>query len=97
MTDRATPPPQPQQGTVFLARASYVQRRLRDAARMLPVFGAILLVFPLLSEGALTARVGVFIFGVWMFLIGLSALISTRITDDAGDVESPDRANPAAD
>lgn len=38
-------------GPLFLARADYRRRRLRDAARLLPVVGALLMLLPLLWQG----------------------------------------------
>ena len=75
---------------VFLERSSYRQRRLRDAARMLPVFGIVLMLFPLLSGAGLTSGVGVYLFGVWILLIAVSALVSARIKQD----DPPDGTNP---
>jgi hypothetical protein len=69
---------------IFLERSSYRQRRLRDAARMMPIFGIVLMLFPLLSgSGGLTSGVGVYLFGVWFLLIILSAFLSNRVKQDA--------------
>lgn len=58
---------------LFLARASYRKRRLRDAARLLPILGLFLLFLPVLwtSDGkiALTSGEMIYFFGVWLFLI----------------------------
>ncbi len=59
---------------LFLARRSYRRRRLRDAARLLPVFGAFLFLLPILWEPAATdqrdtAPDGVYLFAVWAVLI----------------------------
>ncbi len=71
---------------VFLARASYRQRRLRDALRMLPVLGVILWLLPLLWRGAGGTGIAVqYVFGVWVFLIVLAALLSRRLVPDAPD------------
>lgn len=62
---------------VFLARASYRRRRLRDAARLLPVVGIILLLVPLLWVPEAEVRLGsgdvLYFFGVWLILIGAAA------------------------
>ncbi len=68
---------------VFLERASYRRRRLRDAARLWPVFGVILILFPLLwgqsGENARTTSGALaYIFGVWGVLI-CGALILARV------------------
>ena len=61
---------------LFLARQSYRRRRLEDAAKLLPILGAILFLLPLLMTGAGTARQGLFLFGAWFGLILATALIS---------------------
>jgi hypothetical protein len=62
---------------LFLARAPYRRRRLRDAARLLPLLGTFLLLLPLLwapdSRMALTSGDVVYFFSVWLILIGLAA------------------------
>ena len=89
-----SPPPKPD---IFLERASYRQRRLRDAARLLPVLGLILWTIPLLwpdAEGAdrFSAMAVSYIFGVWVSLIVLAAVIShvMRPDDDAMPSEDDD-------
>lgn len=72
---------------VFLERATYHKRRMADAARLLPVLGVILLGLPMLwlaradaaTEAALTSHVMGYIFGVWVLLVGLSALLSAHL------------------
>ena len=61
---------------LFLARATYRRRRLRDAARLLPVVGVFLLAQPLLWPQGGAGPVVVFVFVVWALLIGLAALLS---------------------
>lgn len=80
--------PQP----VFLDRKVYRLRRIADAARLLPVLGAVLFVLPMLWGGGgaqpvRTSYVMVYLFLVWFALIGVSALMSRRLkgTDDAMD------------
>ena len=62
---------------IFLARAPYRRRRLRDAARLLPVLGLFLLLLPLLwaPEARMSLRAGdvVYFFAVWLVLIALAA------------------------
>lgn len=68
---------------VFLERATYRQRRLRDAARLLPILGAVLLIMPLLwapePGGNDNADAVIYTFSVWVILIALSAIISRRL------------------
>ena len=75
---------------VFLERQAYKRRRMRDLARAVPIIGAVLLSIPLLwtrgapgSEGATTSQALVYVFAVWVFLIGLAALISRVVKSDA--------------
>jgi hypothetical protein len=70
---------------LFLARASYRQRRIRDAARLLPLLGSILLLLPLLWTGGgqtRTSVVLVYIFAIWAFLIVASFILSRWIKPD---------------
>ncbi len=69
--------------SVFLQRASYRQRRLRDAARLVPCLGLILWMLPLAwpvasasQEDAVRSAGLMYIFGVWLLLILLSAGLS---------------------
>lgn len=68
-------------GPVFLARRSYRQRRMRDAARLLPVAGAFLFLLPILwapaeTEARDTAIDGAYLFVVWFVLIVTAALMA---------------------
>jgi hypothetical protein len=62
---------------LFLARAPYRRRRLRDAARLLPVLGMLLLLLPVLwteeAEVRMSAGDVGYFFAVWLVLIGLAA------------------------
>ncbi|WP_445808751.1 hypothetical protein [Yoonia sp.] len=89
MKPPAKPPAKP---PVFLERASYRQRRLGDAARFLPVLGAVLWVIPLLwatdgPEAPSKSSMLTYIFAIWLVLIGLAALLSRLLpdTDEATD------------
>lgn len=70
---RARPP-------LFLAPDRYRRRRLIDAARMLPVAGAFLLLLPMLwrptPAGHNTAVEGLYLFGIWALLIVAARLFS---------------------
>lgn len=77
-------------GPVFLQQASYRQRRLRDGAKLLPFLGIILLVIPLAwSTDAPDEKIGasglIYIFGVWMALIIVTAVLAGRIRTDVSD------------
>lgn len=63
---------------LFLARPSYRRRRLRDAARLLPVFGILFLILPLLwsAPGDGPRDTGgdlIYFFGVWVLLVAMAA------------------------
>ncbi len=79
---------------LFLQRDSYRRRRLADAARVLPVLGALLFMVPLLWAPQITpaqdtARGGLYIFAVWAGLILTAFALSRRIRSRASrDVET---------
>lgn len=83
--------PKPQ---VFLARASYRRRRLRDAARLLPVVGVLLLLLPMLwvpeAELRLTSGDVLYFFGVWLILIGAAAGFAPGLAKGDGVSEEED-------
>jgi hypothetical protein len=83
-------------GPVFLARRAYFQRRMMDAARVLPVLGAGMFVLPLLwksGEGARTVAVMFYIFLCWVLLIGLGWIVSRRLPPpDAPDAPGAEDA-----
>ncbi len=82
---------------LFVARQSYRRRRLRDGARLLPLFGAFLFLLPMLwapRDGADrgTATDGIYLFAVWAGLIVVAAILSPKLagadegsTRDTGD------------
>ena len=72
----------PHQGPTYLARKSYRQRRLRDAARILPFLGTILWVLPLAATLPGTGVTGLYLFGVWGILILLAAMLASRISHE---------------
>ena len=62
---------------IFLARASYRRRRLRDAARLLPILGLFLLLLPLLWTQSARVNLSsgdvIYFFLVWVGLIAVAA------------------------
>lgn len=78
---------------LFLARAPYRRRRLRDAARLLPVLGLFLLLLPLLwtpeARVSLTAGDVIYFFAVWLILIALAAAFAPGLRggDSGGEDE----------
>ncbi|MGL5011304.1 MAG: hypothetical protein ACRC6I_15600 [Paracoccaceae bacterium] len=84
---------------LFLERRSYRRRRLGDAARMLPVFGLILILLPVFWDPGVagsprsTTWDGVYLFVVWAGLIAVAALLSRGLTGRAeGAARSDDGA-----
>jgi hypothetical protein len=77
---------------LFLARTSYRKRRLRDGARVLPIFGLLLLLLPLLWPQTARAIVAhwALVFAVWAGLIALSAAISRGLVDADSHPHSDD-------
>jgi len=87
---------QSQKPPVFLERASYRQRRLRDAARLVPVLGIVLWLIPLLWSGDKADHTGranamIYVFVVWILLIALAAMISYLLR--YGDDQNPPRGD----
>jgi hypothetical protein len=78
---------------LFLARAPYRRRRLRDAARLLPVLGLFLLLLPLLwaPDARMSLRSGdvIYFFSVWLVLIAFAAAFAPGLQrgDGADDEE----------
>lgn len=80
---------------LFLQPSSYRRRRLRDAARLLPVAGALFLVLPILwdpagTDARDTAVDGIYLFGVWAGLILVAALMAPGLTAPVPDDPDPD-------
>ncbi|MBP9049213.1 MAG: hypothetical protein IT543_14590 [Tabrizicola sp.] len=79
---------------LFLARAPYRRRRLRDAARLLPVLGMFLLLLPLLwapgSRMSLSSGDVIYFFSVWLGLIGLAAAFAPGLRSGEGVDEEED-------
>jgi hypothetical protein len=73
---------------LFLGRKGYRARRLRDAARLLPLLGLALLLLPVMWAPSLRALIGdaMYIFAVWLGLIVAAGLLGRGLTrDDGGD------------
>lgn len=75
---------------LFLKRRSYRRRRLHDAARLLPVFGAFFFLLPVLwSPGSSpthdTAPDGLYLFVVWFLLIIAAAALAPGLDSGADD------------
>ncbi|MDU8913732.1 hypothetical protein [Aestuariicoccus sp. MJ-SS9] len=79
---------------LFLERQSYRRRRLRDAARALPVLGMLLWLVPVIwptgpgtgqGTGVTSSSALIYIFGVWALLAGAAALLSLRLRSEEGE------------
>lgn len=77
----------------FLERSSYRQRRLRDAARILPLFATVLMFLPLMwpraePDQSLTSTGMVYLFGLWAVLVivafALSRVLKFSSPEDEG-------------
>jgi hypothetical protein len=80
----------PPRAPLFLSRRFYRRRRLRDAARLLPVFGMFLLILPVLwAEPGQTVRAtgrdAVYYFGLWALLIVFAMIFAAGLSADAGE------------
>ena len=71
----------------ILARSGYRLRRAMDAARLLPVIGALLFFLPLLWAGGKTGQGGIYIFGIWLGLIIGAALLSRTLNETQTDTD----------
>ena len=70
---------------LFLARIPYRRRRLRDAARLLPVFGAFLMLLPMLWSPAgggqrLLSSDVIWFFVTWALLVLVAAALAPGLS-----------------
>ena len=81
---------------LFLARAVYRRRRLRDAARLLPFLGVLLLLLPALGrEGGRGSEAAIYVFAVWAVLILAAALLAPGLA--APEPDQPPSPSPEDD
>ncbi|MFV2001531.1 MAG: hypothetical protein ACC619_00955 [Paracoccaceae bacterium] len=69
----------------FPARDPHRLRRAMDAARLLPIVGAFLFLLPLLWAGGMTSSGIIYIFGIWIVLIGIAGLLSRPLSKPPAD------------
>ncbi len=79
---------------LFLERDDYRRRRIMDAARILPVLGAVLFLLPLLWEpqqtpAPETAAGGLYLFAVWGVLILAAGLLARRLVERPAASHAP--------
>lgn len=77
----------------FLERSSYRQRRFRDAARMIPIFAAVLMMLPLMwpresPDQSLTSSGIIYLFGLWFVLVVLAFWLSRILQFTGGGGEA---------
>lgn len=84
----------PERAPIFLARRAYRHRRLSDAARLLPIFGVVLICIPLLwrdgTEAIATTRVMFYLFGLWTALAALAGVVSRYLRPSESEDGSHD-------
>ncbi|HHI71042.1 MAG TPA: hypothetical protein ENJ91_08565 [Rhodobacteraceae bacterium] len=64
---------------LFLARETYRQRRITDAARLLPLVGFLALVLPVMWAARVTSVGVIYLFGIWVLLILVALLLARRL------------------
>lgn len=73
--------------TQFLDLKTYRLRRLMDAAKMLPILGAVLFGFPLINlfsepdEPKLLGATAIYLFLIWLLLIICAAVLARRLQE----------------
>ncbi|PUB18890.1 hypothetical protein [Yoonia sediminilitoris] len=75
----------PAKAPLFLERVRYRQRRVRDAAKLTPILGMVLLALPLLWSGDETvpeSQTLIYVFGVWVGLVVIAATLSHFLRED---------------
>lgn len=85
----------PRASTIFLERAPYQRRRLRDTLRVLPIAGLLLLLVPVFwptsGPGAFrTSSALIYVFLAWALLIVLSFAISRRLAQTRPEEDDSD-------
>ena len=83
--------------TEFLDRRAYRQRRLRDAARVLPFFALVFVLLPLLwpvpeNGGARPSALLSYVFGFWIAFVAVLFLLSRQLEPDLPAEQAPDEA-----
>jgi hypothetical protein len=85
---------------VFLPEARYRQKRVRDAAHLLPVLGVVLLLVPLLwapsdAEGGVgNAAALLYVLGVWAGLILAALGLSRALAPGEGQEDASAEDDP---
>lgn len=82
---------------LFLARQNYRRRRMMDASRLMPAFGLVLVLMPILWRPAEspepdTARGLVYLFAVWLGLIVVAFGLARGLAPATDAIEDQDTA-----
>lgn len=88
----------PGRSPLFVERERYRRRRLMDAARILPVFGFLLVLLPVLwTQGGRmgTAGQAQYLFALWVLLIVAAAALSRPLGREGARAASSPRVQPA--
>jgi peptidoglycan/LPS O-acetylase OafA/YrhL len=79
---------------LFLARAVYRRRRLRDAARLLPVLGLLLMLLPALGrDSSGDVRDAIYLFVLWALLIAAAAVLAPGLSATDSEAEHEPQAD----
>ncbi len=78
----------------FLDRKSYRQRRYRDAVRILPLFGVVLMLLPLMWPSGADGQSRfsgnfLYYFGLWFALVAVAFALSRLLTPDQKSDAAP--------
>lgn len=84
----------------YLETGPYRQRRMRDAGRMLPIFAIVFCLLPMLwprQGGAdhLTSTGLIYLFGLWVVLIVIAALLTRALRNDETQGNNADGPDPS--
>ena len=79
---------------LYLERIPYRRRRLRDAARLLPIAGVLLLLLPLVwapdPEGLRISRDLIYLFVTWAALVAVAAVFARGLSRQSSQDEPED-------
>jgi len=75
-------------------REGYRRRRAQDAARLLPILGAFLVLLPVLWGGGGTRSGIIYIFVVWLGLIIVAAVLARVLQEPDNDVTAAQPEGP---
>lgn len=89
----------PRAAPLFLARRPYRQRRVMDAARLLPLAGIVLFLLPVIwsanpFRAGSTAGGGLYLFAVWAGLIAAAAIFGHWLARIAAEETPADLPPP---